>query len=233
MFPTVWKLTRAGEMLLISAEVEFPIPLLQSLPNRNLNGSGFWSGPGFNYLSVLGSLEVRNASIGSPTAVDGRYDLEKLWGNWFSKNQGLVSSECRRQPTPEISYMLPDLDSKVTWKVLSPGPKPKIEITIKEDSNCIFLVYSGPLEKPLKLDKFAKDTVQSLAEVPFGMVKHPLFLSIIGKSDQIVTVGVGDFTGTNCCSTDLLKTDGTFVKNLPEKVFTHSDAVTREGEGGR
>ena len=104
VFPTVWKLTRVGEMLLISAEVEFPIPLLQSLPNRNLDGSGFWSGPRFDYLSEGGWLDVRNVLIG--TDLHGRCDLEKLWGNWFSKSQGLVSGNCSRLPAHKLSYML-------------------------------------------------------------------------------------------------------------------------------
>ena len=37
-FPASWTVTRAGEMTLVSAETEFPIPLLQALPNRNLAG---------------------------------------------------------------------------------------------------------------------------------------------------------------------------------------------------
>ena len=231
-FPTVWTLSRAGEKVLISAEAEFPIPLLQSLPNRNLDGFGYWSPENTKYLNVSGNLKIRKGSGFAGDIVDGKYYLSHLWGNWFSKNQGLVSNDCSRLPPPELPYMLPDLDSKVTWKVLSPGPKPKIEITIKEDSNCIFLVHSGPLEKPLKLNKFAKDTVQSLAEVPFWDGEAPpYFNQIIGKSDQIVSVGVGDFTGTNCCSINTSRTDVTVVKNLPEKVLTHSDVVTREGEG--
>ena len=192
-FPATWKVTREGEMTLVTAETEFSTSLLQSLPNLNLDGSGIDLFQGSQYFTVNTYLKVRKGLGFTPSSISGKYGLAQLWGNWFSKNQGLFPNQC--QPVFSTYFDEKKLNFKLSWKILNPGPKPIVEISIQEDSNCIFLVHTGPLSKPLELNKYLSLKTKSLAERPFWSGEAPpYFNQILSKPDQLVQIGVGEFT---------------------------------------
>ena len=226
-FPAVWNVTKSGEMTLVSAETEFPIPLLQSLPNRNLDGYGSDLMQEKQDYSVQTFIKTRQDSRFSSTIVDGKYGLASLWGNWFSKNQGIFPDQCRPiSPQNDMTK----LNAKVSWKILNPGPKPTVEISIQEDSNCIFLVHAGPLARSLGLNTFDSSKQKSLAERPFWSGEAPpYFNQILSKPNQLVQVAIGDFTrkalgyGGEDSDTDIVET-------LPSEILSHSDSVIRDGQ---
>jgi hypothetical protein len=226
-FPASWTVTRAGEMTLISAETEFPIPLLQALPNRNLNGYGLELSQLSQRYDVYTAVKTRVGSDFSHSTVDGKYGLAQLWGNWFSKNQGIFPDQCK---PISPSYDMTKLNSKISWKVLNAGPKPTVEISIEEDSNCIFLVHAGPLTKSLDLTAYKGQL--SLAERPFWSGEAPpYFNQILSKPDQIVQVAVGDFTDkARASSAGIDNSDTDIVRALPSKILSHNDSVTRDGQ---
>ena len=227
IFPTSWRITRDGEMTLVTAELEFPIQLLQSMPNRNLDGFGTDFSQLLQLLRVDTWLKLRKGTGYDSSQINGKTGLAHLWGVWFSKNQNLVPLEC--EPTTGRVQ-----DSKLSWKILSSGLKPVVEITIQEDSNCIFLVHAGPLSKPsgndpTRLSSFPR---QALAEFPFwDREAPPYFNQIITKPDQLVQVGVGNFADPLQTSNLLSEIDRNTVqiKNLPNQILTHSDVVSRDG----
>jgi hypothetical protein len=224
-FPAAWTVTRAGEMTLVSAETEFPIPLLQALPNRNLDGYGFDLSQLSQRYSVSTALKRRQGSSFGYSLIDGKYGIAQLWGNWFSKNQGIFPEQC--QPISP-NYDMTKLNSKISWKVLNTGSKPTVEITIQEDSNCIFLVHAGPLTKSLDLTAYKGQL--SLAERPFWSGEAPpYFNQILSKPDQLVQVAVGDFTDkARGYGAGIDDSDTDIVRVLPSKILNHNDSVTRD-----
>jgi hypothetical protein len=228
-FPASWTVTRAGEMTLVSAETEFPIPLLQALPNRNLDGYGIDLSQLSQKYTVSSYVKTRKGSNFGIASVSGKYGIAQLCGNWFSKNQGIFPDQCK-PISPD--YDLKKLNAKVSWKVLNPGPKPIVEISIQEDSNCIFLVHAGPLAKPSGLDRFRSSSEPiSLAELPFWSGEAPAYFNqILSKPDQVVQVAVGDFAGEakGWASENFPDTD--IIETLPSKILSHSDSVIRDGQ---
>ena len=121
--PASWTVTRAGEMTLISAETEFPVSLLQALPNRNLDGYGFDLSQLSQKFTVSTAIKRRQGSSFGNSFIDGKYGIAQLWGNWFSKNQGIFPEQC--QPISP-NFDMTKLNSKISWKVLTTGPKPTV-----------------------------------------------------------------------------------------------------------
>jgi hypothetical protein len=227
-FPATWTITRAGEMTLISAETEFPIPLLQSLPNRNLDGYGFDLQQLTQDYEISTDAKTRQGSKFSSVDLDGKYALASLWGNWFSKNQGIFPDQCK-PISPD--YDMTKLNANVSWKVINPGTRPSVEISIQEDSNCIFLVHSGPLAKSSGLNKFDASKQKSLAERPFWSGEAPpYFNQILSKPNQLVQVAVGDFTGKALGYGSGEDSDTDIVETLPSRILSHSDSVIRDGQ---
>ena len=226
-FPATWTLTRAGEMTLISAETEFPISLLRALPNRNLDGYGFDLSQLTQRFTVNTALKTRQGSNFGNAFIGGKYGISQLWGNWFSKNQGIFPDQCK--PISPKSDMT-KLNAKVSWKVINPGTRPTVEIAVQEDSNCIFLVHAGPLVKPSRLNKFDASTQKSLAERPFWSGEAPPYFSqILSKPDQLVQVAVGDFAG-KALGYGGEDSDTDIVESLPSQLLSHSDSVIRDGQ---
>ena len=228
-FPASWTVTRAGEMTLVSAETEFPIPLLQALPNRNLDGYGIDLSQLSQEYTVGTFVKTRKGSNFGIAPVYGKYGIAQLWGNWFSKNQGIFPDQCK---PISPGYDLTKLNAKVSWKVLNTGTRPTVEISIQEDSNCIFLVHAGPLAKPSGLDRVRSSSEPiSLAELPFWSGEAPTYFNqILSKPDQLVQVAVGDFAGeaTGYASINFPDTD--VIETLPSKILSHSDSVIRDGQ---
>lgn len=226
-FPASWTVTRAGEMTLVSAETEFPIPLLQALPNRNLDGYGFDLGQLFQNYTVLTFAKTRKGLNFGMSSVRGKYGSAQLWGNWFSKNQGIFPDQCK---PISPNYNMTKLNAKVSWKVLNAGPKPTVEISIQEDSNCIFLVHAGPLVTPSGLNRYNSSVKKSLAERPFWSGEAPpYFNQILSKPDQLVQVAVGDFSD-KAYYDNSEDSDTDFVRSLPSKILSHTDSVIRDGQ---
>ncbi len=226
-FPATWTLTRAGEMTLISAETEFPISLLRALPNRNLDGYGFDLSQLTQRFTVNTALKTRQGSNFGNTFIGGKYGISQLWGNWFSKNQGIFPDQCK---PISPNYDMTKLNAKVSWKVINPGTRPTVEIAVQEDSNCIFLVHAGPLVKPSRLNKFDASTQKSLAERPFWSGEAPPYFSqILSKPDQLVQVAVGDFAG-KALGYGGEDSDTDIVESLPSQFLSHSDSVIRDGQ---
>lgn len=227
-FPATWTITRAGEMTLISAETEFPIPLLQSLPNRNLDGYGFDLQQLTQDYEISTDAKTRQGSKFSSVYLDGKYALASLWGNWFSKNQGIFPDQCK---PISPNYDMTKLNPKVSWKVINPGTRPTVEISIQEDSNCIFLVHTGPLAKSLGLNKSDASKQKSLAERPFWSGEAPTYFNqILSKPNQLVQVAVGDFTGKALGYGSSENSDTDIVETLPNRILSHSDSVIRDSQ---
>ena len=238
-FPTFWTVARAGEKALVSAETEFPISLLESLTPRKTSPLDYYSQYLQEKFAVRAELRTRMGSGYSTRSVRGEYGVPQLWGTWFSKNQGISTEQC--QPISasitgkEIDSLgdMPILNSKITWKILNPGIKPTVEISIREDSNCIFLVHAGPLKTPLGLNAYSNKG-NSLAEHPFWSEESPAYFNeILSNSDQLVQVAVGDFTGSRFCfpckPVINYHSDVDLVKTLPTEILSHSDLVSRDG----
>lgn len=228
-FPASWTVTRAGEMSLVSAETDFPIPLLQALPNRNLDGNGFDLSQLSQRYSVSTAVKRRQGSSFGDSYIDGKYGIAQLWGNWFSKNQGIFPDQCN---PISPNYDMTKLNAKISSKVLNAGTKPTVEISIQEDSNCIFLVHAGPLAKSSGLNRFDASKQISLAERPFWSGEAPpYFNQILSKPDQLVQVAVGDFAGKALWRWGGNEdSDTDIVETLPSKILSHTDSVTRDGQ---
>ena len=183
--PQSWKLIRSGDYVVVTASVEVPIDWLEASPNDGTNSNQLMEDVFSGLVSLQGSddkfLGNVQGSISKPT----------LWGIWFSKNQGINTSDCNF-PSADSIYESPKnpIEPKIEYKVLSYGSKPIIQIDIKESRNCIFLVHSGPLESVTDSTSQAK----YFAESPFW--KRPaikFFSSILTSPDKLIQVGSGNF----------------------------------------
>jgi hypothetical protein len=124
------------------------------LPNRNLGGSGLDLSQVTQRYDVATFIKTRKGSNFDSLFISGKYGIAQLWGNWFSKNQGIFPDQCK---PISPGYDMTKLNSKVSWKVLDTGPKPTVEILIQEDSNCIFLVLINSSMAFVKLMLFVAD----------------------------------------------------------------------------
>ncbi len=223
-FPTKWTITRSGEMVLVTAEFEFPIQILESSRNQN----GFLQVD--QRLTVNTALKLRKGDGYDISLLRGKTGLAHLWGIWLSKNQRMVPMDCK--PISNV-FKGEELNSSVSWKLLASGLKPKVEISIREDSNCIFLLHSGPLTSS-NLPSGHNGRLfpnESLAEFPFwDEVAKSYFKDVISKPDQIVQIGLGKFTDKFDNGNNTLSLDITRVNKIPSVILNHSDTVTRESQ---
>jgi hypothetical protein len=224
-FPTFWILNRSGKMVLVSAEVEFPLTFLNSLTQDGTNQNYFWQSN--KSISVLGYLKVKKSNKYTTANVVGNFSVSQLWGYWFSKNQEIFSSECN------AVYVQPleSLNSKINWKILESGDNPKVEISITQDSDCIFLVHSGPLKStnPLKGEDFERQ--KTLAEHPFWDLQGTGYFSqILGNPDQIIQIGLGEFTESKPRRSFISSDSTTKVISLPTQIISHKDSIVRSQE---
>lgn len=224
--PTTWRVLRDGDRVFVSAELEFPISLLQSMPNKNLDGLGVELSQLSQKVQVWGDLVVRKGTGTSVEMLRGTTSLAHLWGDWFSKKQGIFPTEC--QPLA-VNYNITSLNPKIGFTVISRGKTSLLEITIEEKSNCIFLVHAGPLQKPLGLNRIFTTDKSSLAEIPFlNGEASAYFDQILGKPNQLLQVAAGNFTGESKRG-GWDDSDATEVLSLPTKLLSHSDTVERDG----
>ena len=228
-FPTSWSVNRSGEMVLVSAEVEFPLPLLKSLTHLDNSTSEVAFFQTTQKFEVSGYLKIKKTDKYSSLTFSGKLGLAQLWGYWFSKNQEIFPSSCNAL---DIKYDVKSLNSKVNWKVLESGNNPKIEISITQDSDCIFLVHAAPLESFKTVTGFNCDKLKTLAEYPFWCGQGSAYFSqILEKPDQILQIGLGDFTESKLTS-HLAMTNSYYTKviNLPIQSISHKDSIVRSQE---
>ncbi|KGA18102.1 hypothetical protein GM50_9660 [freshwater metagenome] len=226
--PTNWTFTRQGEMVLISAETTFPIQLLESMKNRNLNGFGNDIPKATSIFGVQTSIKSKkygtyNSYESLP--IKANNSLSNLWGLWFSKNQGIFPSEC----SPIKISKLADIEVDVSSKILSSGPTADIEIRLRELNRCILLVHAGPMVSPSQLNRSSKLSSPVLSTYPFWDGEAPPFFEdILNKPDQLIQIGVGDYLRNipkdACC----VFTGAVFDK-VPEVILNHSDSVMIDG----
>ncbi len=226
-FPAKWTVSRDGEMALVSAETEFPVALLLSLPNRNLNGLSLDLQQVSQEFEVYAHVKVKENGGFGYSLIRGRYGLSQLWGNWFSKNQGLHASECKPISPDSRGYV--NAKYKMDYKVIESGPKPIVEISIEEPSNCIFLVHSGPLAQVKRLASSGSGGF--LAEHPFWSGEAPTYFDSILKSpNQMVQIGTGNFIGQRYVSSLAYLDENILgVDSAPTQTLSHLDTVRREG----
>ena len=226
-FPAKWTVSRDGEMALVSAETEFPVALLLSLPNRNLDGLSFDLQQVFQEFEVFAHVKVKENGGFGYSLIRGRYGLSQLWGNWFSKNQGLHASECKPISPDFLGYV--NAKYKLDYKVIESGPKPVVEISIEEPSNCIFLIHSGPLAQVKRLASSGSGGF--LAEHPFWSGEAPTYFDSILKSpNQMVQIGTGNFIGPRYVSSLAFLDENILgVDASPTQTLSHFDTVRREG----
>ena len=228
-FPTKWTVTRDGEMALVSAEVEFPVSLLKAqthLDNEKSWLNFFQTNNDFN---VHGYLKIRNSSKYSDLSLNGEYGLAQLWGNWFSKNQEIFPTNCK--PT-NIQHDISRLNSKISWRILESGSNSKVEISLSNESNCIFLVHSGPLETFKSDTGFTSELNKTLAEYAFWDGQGSIYFSkILSNPDQLIQVALGDFTEekpykpTPGDGREIIK-----VLNFPDLSISHKDSISKNDE---
>ena len=233
---TTSRLTRVGEMVLVTAEFEFPTELLMALPNSGSNQS---------YVNFLSTNENLSASIlikikqgigSNILGVGAQKSLRYLWAMWFSKQQGISNPNCTPQAKGlNLGFQSEILEPKIDYKILEHGVKPRVQLNLTEKSNCIFLIHSGPIEK-VKNPTFPLDeTFQYLAEYPFWEPEASSFFKSISSSpNQIINVGEGDFAFRdafthNTSSGWLLNADPSIFKEFPKLTLKHADTVRRDG----
>ena len=225
-FPTTWTVTRDGEMALVSAEVEFPLALLRA--QTHLDNDTSWT----NFFQtnqefdVYALLKIRNASKYSNLSINGQFGLAQLWGHWFSKNQEIFPTNCK---PINIQHNISKLESKVSWKITEPGKNPKVEISLTEDSDCIFLVHAGPLESFKTNTGFTYEANKTLAEYAFWDGQGSAFFNkILSIPDQIIQVGLGDFTEEKPYNPPADSSrEITKVTNVPNQIISHKDSIYR------
>jgi hypothetical protein len=219
--PAKWRVTRDGEMALVSAEVEFPLTLLQSF-NRIDNSTSEYYFSEFNEsFKINGWLEVKG-NAGKQLFMMGNYSLRKLWLDWFSKNQGIYPERC----TPNSDLPKIELD----WKITKYGTNPNIEIGLSHKANCIFLVHAGPLgayRLPTLIDGWA------FWDTPGAKY----FKSILQNPQEIIQIGVGDFIdkgewNSNSVAygskvTGLLNAGPLAISRIPDQILSHTDLIER------
>jgi hypothetical protein len=225
-FPTSWTVNRSGEMVLVSAEVEFPLLLLKSLPHLDNSTSGIKFFQTNQEFKVYGSLKVKKTDKFTTLSFSGETGLAQLWGDWFSKNQGIFPSNCS---AVDIKSNVMSLNSKINWKVLESGNNPKVEISITQDSDCIFLVHAGPLESIKTVSGNFCDELKTLAELPFWCGPGSAYFSqILASPDQIIQIGLGEFAESKPSNYSNRAT--TKVINLPTQIISHKDSIVRNQE---
>jgi hypothetical protein len=245
-FPTTWHVSRDGEMALVTGETEFSLPLLLSLSNKNLNGYGSDLSPRTQDFSILTWVKVRKGSGYDMSLIGGKYGLTQVWGNWFSKSQGIHPKNCN--PDNHVGGgLLPERKFTHVSRIIESGPRPKIEITIQDPNDCIFLVHAGPLSpyKELNGESFRHSNYAlTLAEYPYWHGESAAFFdSILSRPDQVLQVGVGLETSKSSCGGGpdysscgskgsfiaVKYSDITLVSKLPVTTLTHTDSVSRVG----
>ena len=226
--PTKWTITRDGEMALVSAEVSFPVEIFGNLKNRNLNGYGFDIPIASENFGVSTYIKIRRYGAYQDTGllpISAGTGLAQLWGIWFSKNQGIFPMDC----APKKIYSLDELPVKVSSSIISSGGLAKIEIRLHEPNRCILLVHAGPMVAPLNLNLLKKDNGPVLSTYPYWDGEAPPFFEdILGKPDQLIQVGVGDYVQNtpeqSCCLFGGAKFD-----KIPQVILSHSDSVKIDG----
>lgn len=226
-FATKWSVTRDGDMTLVSAETEFPIALLLSLPNRNADGYSLDLSQIDQKFEVFAFVKIKKSDGFENAPIRARYGLSQLWGNWFSKNQGLHAADCKPIGPNSAGYV--KANYKLSYKVVTPGRNPVVEISIDEPSNCIFLIHSGPLEQVKRLAKTGSGGF--LAEHPFWSGEAPTYFDSILKSpNQVVQIGTGNFTGSRYESSPGYRDENILeVISSPRQTLSHIDNVKRQG----
>ena len=234
-FPTSWKVSREGEMALISAETELSIPLLLSLSNKNFDGYGTGLSLNNRDFEILAFVKLRKGNGFSGSSVSGTYGIAQVWGHWFSKSQGLHPKDCEPQLLEKSDTSVPKSNLSYEYKILEYGLKPKVEIIINDPNNCIFLVHSAALtpDKRLGRSNFW-NYAQTLAEYPYW---HPesaaYFDSILKSPTDILEVGLNVDLGStpipSINTESYLQSNATPVLRVPSKLLSHTDSVARIG----
>jgi hypothetical protein len=233
---TTSRLTRVGEMVLVTAEFEFPTELLMALPNNgSIKSDVNFLGTNEN-LSASIFIKIKQGKGSNVLGVVARKSLRYLWASWFSKQQGISNSNCTPQAKGRnLGFESEILEPKIDYKILEYGVKPRVQLNLSEKSNCIFLIHSGPIEK-VKNSTFSFDkTFQTLAEYPFWENEASSFFKSISSSpNQIINVGEGDFAFRdadthNISSGWLMNADPSIFKEFPKQILKHADTVRRDG----
>lgn len=232
-FPATWKVSRDGEMALVSAETEFPIALLQALNHIDNTDSDTYFSQFFKKYKIDAKLRLKRAGGYITQSISGEYGFPQIWGHWLSKNQGIYPDKC-----------MPDGNStiNVDWKILESGLKPTLEISLRQEKDCIFLIHSGPLES-YKVKSFVNPVWLTQAEYPFWMGPGTVyFKNIISKPKELIQIGLGDYIKKGNWDSKSIATgsrefrdDGSesFLRSLtvarfPSQVLSHEDSVARE-----
>lgn len=227
-FPTSWTVNRSGEMVLVSAEVEFPLPLLKSLTHLDNSTSEVAFFQTTQKFEVSGYLKIKKTDKYSSLTFSGKLGLAQLWGYWFSKNQEIFPSSCN---AVDIKYDAKSLNSKINLKVLESGINPKVEISITQDSDCIFLVHAAPLESFKTVTGFKYNEQKTLAEHPFWYGQGSAYFNkILGNPDQSIQIGLGEFTESKPTSHLGSADSTTKVISLPTQIISHKDSIFRNSE---
>jgi len=247
-FPTTWKISRDGEMALVSAETEFSLPLLLSLSNKNLDGFGLDIPVVTQKFEIMTAIKVRKGNDYASSFISGSTGLAHLWGNWFSKNQGIHPENCEPENYVETGFIPA---SKITYnlKIIEYGAKPKVEISIDDPNDCVYLVYTGPLALIKKMNKNSSNSYgKTLAEYPYWNGEAATYFDSILKSENsIIQVaanldvddkpcGGGDYSFNLCPkgSSVGIRAGSDYssvhlVNAVPERLLSHTDSIIRVG----
>jgi len=235
-------------MALVSAETEFSLPLLLSLSNKNLNGYSLDIPILTQDFKIFTAIKVKQGSGFASSFISGSYGLAQLWGNWFSKNQGIFPENCELENFVETGF-IPAPKLTFNLKIIEYGAKPKVEISINDPNDCVFLVYTGPLSLSKKLNKFSSDSYgKTLAEYPYWNGEAAAYFDSILKSENsIIQVaanldvdskpcGGGEYTYNSCpkgasigISAGSNYSSVHLVNAIPARNLSHTDSIVRVG----
>jgi hypothetical protein len=230
-FPTTWKYQRIGENVLVTANFDIPRPWLDLWALKNDASSPV--DPSQNSKNVYSFPHMLVDKNGDrKDMVYGMLSGQIIWGIWYQGVQKLDTSQC--------NYPIPDNGTggafkKDPWlpivgtQVVNHGTNPTVNITIANTRNCIFTVFTGPIEPA----KDFHNRVKYLAEAAFYLkAAIPYVDNMVKESNQLVQVGFGDFAqnakpGTNIST--YVETPLARIVKAPKPV-PHSDVISQSGD---
>jgi hypothetical protein len=237
-FPAVWRIARDSQMVIVTAEVDFPVALLLGLANRNMDGLGLdlaESGYQLSTPIVNAYLDIKKGTELGLLGLSSSYiSIRNLWADWFSKSQGIFPENCQPQIHTGTGFLPSESGLKFSASVLEYGKNPLIEITIEDANDCTFLVFSGPMTLRLGLNKkpiFNQWTFDTLAETPFWHGEAAAYFdSILNQKTQVLSVSNAELAPVYGPAPGWTIYSGvTPVAKLPSQIYSHIDSVVRIG----
>lgn len=149
-WPGKWVTLRSGNDVIITLEFEISLSWLNAIgntPGNYSNGMPTDWLSGWSYLSASGVFDIRSNNFFKKESkyIDGHITGAEIWSSWFTKQQGIYSNNCT--PSTEKIPWGSVIPRSISYKVIETGKLAKVEISIKDKSDCIKFIYTPPISK--------------------------------------------------------------------------------------